>query len=75
MIVALLVLLSGTGVTGYMLTTDAYWGAKWAGEIHEAFANLTVGLVVFHVIGVVISSLAEKENLVKAMITGRKRRP
>lgn len=75
MIVALLVLLSGTGVTGYMLTADAYWGAKWAEDIHEAFANLTVGLVVFHVIGVVISSLAEKENLVKAMITGRKRRP
>lgn len=75
MIVALLVLLSGTGVTGYMLTTDAYWGAKWAEDIHEAFANLTVGLVVFHVLGVVISSLAEKENLVKSMITGRKRRP
>ena len=28
MIVALLVMLTGTSITGYMMTTDAYWGAK-----------------------------------------------
>jgi cytochrome b len=73
MIVALLLMLIGTGTTGYMLTTDAFWGAKWAEEVHEVFANLTVGLVVFHVLGVLIASFEHKENLVKAMITGRKR--
>ncbi len=74
MIVGLLVMLSATGITGYMMTTDAFWGAKWVEEIHEAFANLTVGLVVFHVLGVLFSSFMHGENLVKSMITGRKPR-
>jgi cytochrome b len=73
MIIALLVMLAGTSITGYMMTTDAFWGAKWVEEVHEAFANLTVGLIVFHVLGVLISSFEHRENLVKSMITGQKR--
>ena len=56
MIIALLVMLAGTGITGYMMTTDAFWGAKWVEETHEAFANSAVGLIVFHVLGVLFSS-------------------
>ena len=74
MIVALLVMLIGTSITGCMMTTDAYWGAKGIEEVHEVFANLTVGLIIFHVLGVLLSSFEHGENLVKAMITGRKRR-
>ena len=74
MIIALLVMLVATGITGYMMTTDTFWGAKWVEEVHEAFANLTVGLIVFHVFGVLLSSFVHGENLVKSMITGRKRR-
>lgn len=74
MIVALLVMLAGTGVTGYMMTTDAFWGAKWVEEVHEAAANLTVGLIVAHVLGVLLCSFEHGENLVKSMVTGRKRR-
>ncbi len=73
MIIALLVMLAGTAVTGYMMTTDAFWGAKWVEEVHETFASLTVGLVFFHVLGVLLSSFLHGENLVKSMITGRKR--
>ena len=73
MIVGLLVMLSGTAITGYMMTTDAFWGAKWVEEVHETVANLTVGLVVFHILGVLLSSFLHGENLVKSMITGRKR--
>ena len=74
MIIALLVMLVGTSITGFMMTTDAFWGAKWVEEIHEAFANLTVALVVFHVLGVLLSSFGHRENLVKSMITGWKQR-
>lgn len=73
MIVALLVALAGTCATGYMITTDAYWGSKLVEHIHEFLANLTVGLVVAHVLGVLIASFEHRENLVASMISGRKR--
>jgi cytochrome b len=74
MIIALLVMLLGTGITGYMMTTDPFWSAKWVEEVHETVASLTVGLVFFHVFGVLLSSFLHEENLIKSMITGRKRR-
>lgn len=73
MVLALLAALIATSVTGYMMTTDAFWGAKWVEEVHEALANATIALVALHVLGVVTASFAHRENLVKAMITGRKR--
>jgi cytochrome b len=73
MILALLAALIGTAVTGYMMTTQAYWGAEWVEQVHEALANGTLVLAGLHVLGVLASSLLHRENLVKAMWTGRKR--
>ena len=73
MVVALLVMLAAITTTGIMMTTDAFWGARWVRELHELSVNVAVVLIVVHVLGVVLASVEHRENLVVAMVTGRKR--
>ena len=62
-----------TGFTGWIYTTDRYWGVKWVGELHEGLASTLLVLIALHLAGVALASWRHRENLVAAMLHGRKR--
>ncbi len=73
MILMLLATTAGICLTGWLYTTDRFWGVAWVGELHDALTDVLIVLVMLHVLGVVFTSIRQKENLVKAMVTGMKR--
>jgi cytochrome b len=75
MIVALIAAVASVSTTGWMMTTDTFFGVDWVEHVHEALASGMLALVGIHVLGVVVASLRHRENLAAAMISGRKRSP
>ncbi|MDE2383762.1 MAG: cytochrome b/b6 domain-containing protein [Alphaproteobacteria bacterium] len=75
MILVLLTDILITVLTGWLMTTDAWYGDDAMQLAHSAFAYSVVGLVIFHLGGVALASLRHRENLVRAMVTGQKRAP
>ncbi len=74
MIIALLLSLVTITASGIAMTSNMFWGVEWVEDVHEIAANLTLVLIGLHIAGVITSSFSHRENLVKAMITGYKRR-
>lgn len=72
MVLALLAMLLVVGGTGWLSETDAFFGVDWVSELHGAASTVLLVLIGLHVLGVLVSSLAHRENLVRAMITGHK---
>jgi cytochrome b len=54
--------------------TQGEAGESEAGDLHAAFANLTLLLAGLHVAGVALASIQHRENLIASMFTGRKPR-
>jgi heme/copper-type cytochrome/quinol oxidase subunit 2 len=62
-------------VTGSGWATYHEVGGEAFEEVHELLANLMLLLVVVHVVAVLATSLIVRENLVAAMVHGRKSAP
>ncbi|KZC15406.1 cytochrome B [Rhodanobacter sp. FW510-R12] len=73
MILALLAGVLLVGLTGWLQTTDAFFGTGWLEELHEVLAYGVLALVGVHVLAAVGESVHYGENLVASMIHGRKR--
>ncbi len=73
MIVVLLAVITMIGSTGWLMTTDMFWGDERLENIHKFLADGLVILVLLHVCGVVVASVSHHENLLRAMFTGKKR--
>lgn len=75
MIVVLLLTVAMVGTTGWLYTTDRFWGVEWVETLHAILAEALLWLTGLHVAGVVLASYRHRENLVGAMLHGRKRAP
>ena len=69
-IVALLGLALAVTVSGWALYDGMFGG--WVEDVHEGVANGMLALVGLHVAAVVLASRLHRENLVGAMVSGRK---
>jgi len=75
MIVALMTCVAGLALTGWLYTTGALWGDETVETIHRALAWTLLVLATLHVAGVLFTGRRQRENLVRAMVDGRKRAP
>lgn len=87
MILAMIIALAMTVLTGLMVyavgedagplrelfSTRSEFAEELLEEVHEFFANLMMLLAGVHIAGVLVESLLHRENLVQAMINGRKK--
>lgn len=75
MIVALLLTVAISAGSGWLYTTDRFWGIAWVGDTHAISSVALLWLIGLHLAGVVFTSWRHRENLVAAMLFGRKRGP
>lgn len=74
MLALLLGALAAAGL-GALYVTDRFWGDETVWRLHALAGWAVLALVPLHVAGAVMASRRHRENLVRAMLDGRKRPP
>lgn len=74
MMLTLLSLILLLGLSGWMMSTELFWGSDFMEEAHEFFAGSLIGCVGLHAAAAIIDSLRHQENLIMSMIHGYKRK-
>jgi cytochrome b len=72
MMLSLLAMVLGMGITGWMMGTDQFYEVDWVKQLHEGLANFMMACVAMHVAAALVMSRLTRINLVRAMITGNK---
>jgi len=73
MAVTLLLLAAVSCISGWMQITERWFGVDWVERLHTWSSHAVLLFAVVHVLGVLLMCVLQRENLVMAMITGRKR--
>lgn len=74
MMLALMALVLGLGLTGWMQSLDAFFGEEWLQELHEGLSGTLIALAGIHALAAIVMGRLERTRLVKAMVTGTKER-
>jgi cytochrome b len=73
MALALWLLVLALALTGWLMRLDAFWGEDWPHTLHTWLSIALQVCVCVHVVAAVVMSVWTRENLIGAMLTGRKR--
>ena len=71
--VALLLAIAVSAITGAMSVTVTLFGIWWIEDTHAIASDAVIVLALLHVAGVLLMGILQRENLIGAMFTGRKR--
>lgn len=74
MALVLMTLVLSLGLTGWLQTTDTFWGEGWLQDLHEGLAEWLIPLIGLHAGAALVMGRMERTRLVKAMVTGIKER-
>lgn len=72
MMLVLVLLVIALAATGWLQTTDAFWGDESLQKTHETLANVLLLAAGMHGIAAIVIGRLERVRLIKAMITGVK---
>lgn len=75
MVLALLTAALLAGASGAAFVTDRFWGDSQVLLLHAVAGWSLLALLPLHLAGVLFTSVRQRENLVRAMLDGRKRAP